>query len=111
MIVMVAGPYSAPTEEGRVQNLERLNKTALAVFEAGHIPLVGVAIALSFLRQGKDTPNNDDIMEVSIGLVDRCDAVLLVAPSPGALRECAEFQRQGKPIFRSIEDLKASIRI
>jgi len=47
MWIMVAGPYrsDAATAEARARNLVELNRAALALFRAGHVPLIGVNLA------------------------------------------------------------------
>ena len=42
--IMIAGPYTSGGADAaaREENLRRLNRAALAVFEAGHVPIVGV---------------------------------------------------------------------
>ena len=47
MWIMVAGPYrsGAATAEARARNLAELNRAALALFRAGHVPVIGVNLA------------------------------------------------------------------
>jgi len=43
MTILVAGPYRSGTNDDPIlmqQNLDRLNDSALALFRAGHIPLL-----------------------------------------------------------------------
>ena len=46
--VMIAGPYTsgARSEEDRAENLCALNAVAYEVFRRGHVPIVGVNLAL-----------------------------------------------------------------
>ena len=48
MWIMVAGPYRAGTTDpaARSTNLDRLNEAAVALFRAGHVPIVGEWLAL-----------------------------------------------------------------
>ena len=55
MIIGVAGPYSAATQEERDKNLERMNMAAARLLEMGHIPLVGVNAALPVIKYTKVT--------------------------------------------------------
>ena len=100
---MVAGPYSAPTEEERRANLEKLNRIAYQVFGLGHVPVVGVNAALPIVRAGEVGDPYETIMTISLALADRCDALLLVASSPGADREAARIQARGLPVYRSLD--------
>ena len=49
LMIMVAGPYSAPTPEGRAANLAAMNRAAASLAERGHIPMIGVNAALPVL--------------------------------------------------------------
>ena len=48
MWIMVAGPYSsgANNDAERAANLRVLNEAAVAVLDRGHIPVIGVNMAL-----------------------------------------------------------------
>ena len=50
MIIGVAGPYSAATEEERQQNLDAMNHAAARLLEMGHTPLIGVNAALPVVK-------------------------------------------------------------
>lgn len=45
-VIAVAGPYSAPTEAGRRRNLAAMHDAAAEVRRRGHVPLIGVDVAL-----------------------------------------------------------------
>jgi hypothetical protein len=51
MWIMVAGPYSsgARSESERLTKLSRLNQAAIKLFEVGHIPVIGVNMALPMI--------------------------------------------------------------
>jgi len=53
MIIGVAGPYSAADEKERAANLDALNSAAARLLEMGHIPLIGINVALPIVRQSK----------------------------------------------------------
>ena len=48
MWIMVGGPYGtgAKSAAERAANLARLNEAALAVWRKGHVPIIGVNLAL-----------------------------------------------------------------
>jgi len=52
MWIMVSGPYrtGAADAEQRTRNLAVLNEAALALFRAGHVPIVGVNVALPLIE-------------------------------------------------------------
>ena len=53
--IMVAGPYRAPDEDGRARNLAALNLAALQLLRAGHVPVIGVNLALPLIAAGAVT--------------------------------------------------------
>lgn len=103
---MVSGPYTAgaPTPELRAANLRRMNEAALAVWERGHVPVIGVNMALPVIEAGGDF--DAVMMPISLALAGRCDACLRVGgPSAGADQEAELFRVAGKPVFSSLEEL------
>ena len=76
MVIGVAGPYSAKTEEQRKKNLDAMNIVAARVYEKGHIPFIGVNMALPIVD--KTDYSVDDykvIMDISTAVIDKCDAL------------------------------------
>lgn len=105
MIIGVAGPYSAPTAQERQCNLDRMNEAAARLLEMGHTPLIGVNAALPVIAQAKVNDEYEGIMRISLAVIDRCEALLLVAPSPGALRERDLVAAKGLPVYYSLEEV------
>lgn len=105
MIIAVAGPYSAPTEEARLANLEVMNKAAAQLLAKGHVPLIGVNAALPVVAQSVVEDPYKAIMDISMAVIDKCEALLLIAESPGANRERDHVAAKGYPIFYSIDDV------
>ena len=105
MIIAVAGPYSASDEEQRKKNLDALNEAASEILKLGHVPVIGVNAALPVLAISGST-NNHDIMKISLAVVSACDALLLLAESPGANREIDLILAKGGRIFRSVQEIK-----
>lgn len=110
MLIAVAGPYSAPTEEERRRNLCAMRDAAAEVARRGHVPVIGVDVALPVvdrLHPGEGPGRYDAIMSISLEVVGRCDALLIIAESPGANRERDLLLAMGRPIYRSVEELPA----
>jgi hypothetical protein len=105
MLIMVAGPYSAATAEGRAENLRALNKAAGQVLNRGHIPVIGVNAALPVVEEANPPDPYKAIMDISLALAEKCDAVLMVAESPGANMERDVFSRKGLPVFLNLEEI------
>lgn len=105
MIIAIAGPYSAPTQEARQLNLERMNRTAAKVLEMGHIPLIGVNAALPVIQFANVPDAYKCIMDISMAVIDKCDAILLLAESPGANREKDHIAAKGLPVYYDINEI------
>lgn len=105
LMIMVAGPYSAPTAEGRAANLRAMNEAAAALAKIGHVPVIGVNAALPVL-EAADRPYSDPLMmEISLALAARCDACLHIGRSPGADREADLIRGLGRPVYTSLADV------
>ncbi|HEX4994229.1 MAG TPA: DUF4406 domain-containing protein [Methylomirabilota bacterium] len=110
MWIMVAGPYrsGAATAEARARNLAELNRAALALFRAGHVPVIGVNLALPLIEAAGEAAFDEIMMPLSLRLVERCDACLRVGgPSQGADDEAARFRATGRPVYARLEEVAA----
>jgi len=105
MIIGIAGPYSAETELQRSKNLEAMNIAAAKILAMGHIPLIGINAALPVIQQS-DIPNPyEAVMAISMAVIDRCEALLLLAESPGANRERDLVLSKGLPVYNNINEI------
>lgn len=105
LLVIVAGPYSAPTPEKRAANLDAMHRAAAEVACRGHLPVIGVDVALPVL-EALGRPYTDPLMmEISLALAARCDACLQIGRSPGADREARTIRALGRPVWARSEDL------
>lgn len=105
MIVGVAGPYSAPTEKQRNKNLEAMNIAAAKVYEKGHIPFIGVNMALPIIERAEIEDDYEAIMEISLAVIDKCDAILIIGESNGVTREKDIIVAKGLPVYYSIDEI------
>jgi hypothetical protein len=111
MWIMVAGPYraGAATAEARARNLAELNRAAVALFRAGHVPVIGVNLALPLIEAAGAAAFDEIMMPLSLRLVERCDACLRVGgPSRGADEEAARFRASGRPVYAALEEVSAA---
>jgi hypothetical protein len=105
LLIIVAGPYSAPTAEGRAANLAAMNRAAAAVARRGHVPVIGVNAALPVL-DAAGLPYSDPLMmTISMALAARCDGCLHIGRSPGADREAEALRALGRPVWIRLEDI------
>jgi hypothetical protein len=107
MIIGVAGPYSAATAAERQENLDRMNKAAARLLEKGHIPLIGVNAALPVVEQGDSLDRYKAMMDISMTVIDKCEALLLLAESPGANRERDLILSKGLRVYNNIDEIEA----
>lgn len=105
MVIGVAGPYSAPTEEERKANLGAMNTAAARLLEMGHTPVIGMNAALPVLEQADVADRYAAILRISLAVIGSCDALLLIGESPGANRERDLLLSMGRPVFTRIEDI------
>ena len=108
MWIMIAGPYSsgAADEEARARNLRAMNRAAVAVFRRGHVPIIGVNMALPVIAAAGADAFDEMMMPISLALADRCDAILRIGgPSSGADQEVALFQARGLPVYRALDQV------
>lgn len=109
MWIMVSGPYTAGGADAarRAENLAAMNRTALALHRMGHVPLIGVNMALPVIAAGGGF--DEVMMPLSLALAERCDACLRIGgASRGADEEAERFAVAGKPVFRALEEVLAA---
>lgn len=105
MIIGVAGPYSAPTEEQRQKNLDAMNEAAARLLEMGHTPLIGVNAALPVVEKSNVSDRYKAIMDISMAVIDKCEAILIIGESPGAMREKEHVAAKGLPVYYSTDEV------
>jgi sorbitol-specific phosphotransferase system component IIBC len=110
---MIAGPYrsGAVDTDSRAANLRTLNEAAIAVHRAGHVPVIGVNMALPMIEAagGQAAAYDEIMMPVSLALAERCDACLRVGgPSIGADQEVRRFIATGRAVFYTFADIPVS---
>jgi hypothetical protein len=113
MWVMISGPYGtgARSEAERAENLKALNRVALEVFRRGHVPIVGVNLALPIVEVAGPAVYDEIMLPMSLAAAERCDAVLRVGGrSAGADAEVDILARRGCPVFRTLEEIPVAER-
>ena len=109
---MIAGPYKAGAKsaEDVQENLTRLNRAAYEVFLKGHVPIIGVNLALPIIEAAGEHTYEDIMMPVSLAAADRCDAILRVGGhSGGADREVERVLAHGGQVFEEASDIPAAV--
>ena len=106
--IMVAGPYrsGAMDEAARAANFRALNAAALAVLRSGHLPVIGVNLALPIIEAAGPESFDEIMMPVSLAVAERCDAVLRIGgPSGGADEEVERFRERSLPVFHAVGEI------
>jgi hypothetical protein len=105
MLIVVAGPYSANTEEQKAANLKAINVAAAEVYRRGHIPVIGVNASLCVADELPEIERKKVISDISFAIVERCDAILMIGSSPGADFERSLIESKGLPVYFSVNEI------
>lgn len=110
MWIMVSGPYTAGAADAaqRRANLHAMNEAAVALHRLGHVPIIGVNMALPMVAAAGGTVADYEtiMMPVSLALIERCDACLRIGgASKGADDEMQRFRLLGRPIYGSLSEI------
>ncbi|WP_426955888.1 hypothetical protein [Muricoccus radiodurans] len=110
MWIMVSGPYTAGGADmaGRAANLCALNAAALALHRMGHVPIIGVNMALPVIEAagGGEAAFEAVMMPLSLALAERCDGCLRIGgASAGADAEAARFRAAGRPVWHDLSEV------
>jgi hypothetical protein len=105
MIIGVAGPYSASTAKQRQANLDAMNEAAARLLELGHTPLIGMNAALPVIEKADVGDNYKAIMDISMAVINSCEAILMIGSSPGADRERDLIAGKGLPVYYRLEEV------
>ena len=113
-MILIAGPYRSGTNDDPellARNVRFMESFALAIFRAGHVPVVGEWFALPLVelagsKKIGDEPFNEIFHPIAIRLVENCDAILRVGgPSAGADEMVRVAREQGCEIYSSLEEV------
>jgi hypothetical protein len=108
MWIMIAGPYTSgtKTQADRESNLLALNRAAYEVFRKGHVPVIGVNLALPVVQAAGPETFDALMMPLSLALADRCDAVLRIGgASDGADEEVERVRARGGHVYHGIDEI------
>ena len=118
ILILIAGPYRSGTgdDAGKMaENLKRLEEPSHALFQAGHVPMIGEWVALPIWHAAGGRTVGDDLYEqifhpVAGRLLQLCDAVLrLPGESKGADNDVRIARERGIPVYFRLEDVPAPL--
>ena len=116
LMILVAGPYRSGTNDDPVlikRNVDAMTETALKLFRAGHLPVMGEWFALPLIEHAGGKHGDavfDEIFHPSSRLlVSKCEACLRIGgPSTGADEMLALAKAHGKRDFHSLDEISAA---
>lgn len=107
MIVYVSGPYSASTNEGKLQNTQKAIDVGIELIRKGHTVLIPHLSHYTDMRAqelGVDI-SWEQWLEQDLKLLERCDALYFIGESRGACIELERAKELGLQIFYSLEEV------
>jgi len=113
-MILVAGPYRSGTGDDpqrMAANVRVMERYALPIYRAGHVPVVGEWLALPLValagsRTVGDEPFNEIFHPIAERLLERCDAVLRVGgASQGADLMVQIAEARGLAVYRRLSDV------
>ena len=113
LMILVAGPYRSGTDgdPARIRaNLVAMTRTALELYQRGHLPVRGEWFALPLIQEAELAGLEDAFEElfhpIAERVLERCDACLRIGgASEGADRMVAMALSLGKTIYTDIESI------
>ena len=114
LIILIAGPYRSGTNDDpelMAENLRKMEATALPIFRAGHIPVIGEWFALPLLKlAGSKYPGDEAYEEISYPvsrrILAKCDAILRIdGASKGADEDVRIAHENGIKVYYKLEDI------
>ncbi|GAK26566.1 NUDIX hydrolase [Serratia liquefaciens] len=113
-LILIAGPYRSGTggDAQRIaDNLHRLEQAALAVYQRGHVPVIGEWLALPLAAAAGSTQLGDAVSEaflypVAHRLIAQCQAIYrLEGASAGADNDVRLANERGIPVYYRLDDI------
>ena len=114
LMILVAGPYRSGTGDDPVKidaNVRAMMDTALQLFRAGHLPVLGEWYALPLIEHAGSSGIGDAVFNeifhpVARRLVAKCDACLRIGGhSAGADEMVALAREAGRQVFFSSSEI------
>ena len=114
LLILIAGPYRSGTNDDPAliaRNVAAMTETALQVFRAGHLPVLGEWFALPLIEHAGSTGIGDPVFDeifhpIARRLVARCDACLRIGgPSKGADEMVALARANRRQVFMDITEI------
>ena len=113
-MILIAGPYRSGTNDDpelMAENVRAMNRAALKIFRAGHLPVVGEWFALPLIETAGSQRVGDEVFTeifhpIAQAIAERCDGCLRIGgASKGADDMVNLAEALGQKVFYRIEDI------
>lgn len=114
MMILIAGPYRSGTDddpEKMAANVRAMERHALPLFRAGHVPVVGEWLALPLValagsRRVGDEAFDEVFHPIAERLLEKCDGVLRVGGASKGADAMVDIARaRGLRVFHSVAEV------
>ena len=118
-LILVAGPYRSGTNDDPAliaRNVEAMTAASLALFRAGHLPVMGEWFALPLIEHAGSRAIGDAVFDeifhpISRRLVEKCDACLRIGGASAGADEMVALSRSlGKAVYHSLAEVPPADR-
>lgn len=82
-----------------------MNVAAARLIELGHVPLIGVNAALPVVDKANIEDRYKAIMDISLAVIDKCEALVVIGESKGVEMEKQLVLAKGLPVYYSIDEV------
>ena len=113
-LILVAGPYRSGTNDDPdliAKNVAAMTHASLALFRAGHLPVMGEWFALPLIEHAGSTSIGDPVFNeifhpISRRLVAKCDACLRIGDASAGADEMVSLARlHGKTVYYALTEV------
>lgn len=114
LLILVAGPYRSGTGDDPTRiaaNVKAMTDAALALYQMGHLPVLGEWFALPLIEAAGSKSVGDAVFNalfhpVAIRLLDHCDAVWRIGGASAGADEMVRIGKEkGKQIFYTLSGI------
>ena len=108
VIIYIASPYSAPTEHARIIHTYDAMLIGYRILQRGHYPYIPHLSHFfnKYVQQVLERYLGPELYyDWGLAILERCDALLSLGPSPGADAELARAKELGLQIFYKVEEV------
>ncbi len=103
MFIYISGPYSAPSNEIIEKNIMKARDAAIMIAKKGHYPF----IPHTMMRGWEDVykVSRESVTQICLKWLEKCDAIYILASSPGAELERHLAVRLNLQVYYNIDDI------